>query len=237
MQNYTNKKFLKNIVDSKQKKEIEELEHKKTFVPQAMKNIKEASDDERDTETPSRENQPAKEGNVQSWGARVLQNRFKIGAGAGKASSTENQLAKEGNGQSWRARIQQNRFKIIKIAVCLVYVAVGVGLYIDDNLSNIVCDPVNSTENDTLSLNLPSTCPNLMQHPYWLQCKIDENVTKLANAEKWYVDSSSSIVSNPVDSTENYTSYLYSLVLSIAGIVISYGLDMDIAVPRESFGL
>lgn len=154
-----------------------------------------------------------------------------------EASSPENQSAKEGNGQSWGARIWQNRVKIGAGVACLAYVAANVGLYIAGNSSSVVCDPVNSTENDTLSLNLPSTCPNLMQHPYWLQCKIDENVTKLANAEKWYVDSSSSIVSNPVDSTGNYTLYLHSLVLTIAGIVMSYGLDMDIAVPRESFGL
>ena len=71
----------KNEEIDNQKKEIEELKHKKTFVPQAMKNIKEASDDERDTETPSPENQPAKEGNGQSWGAWVWQNKFKIVAG------------------------------------------------------------------------------------------------------------------------------------------------------------
>ncbi|XCA32917.1 MAG: hypothetical protein ABS808_03795 [Wolbachia endosymbiont of Polyergus mexicanus] len=33
-------------------------------------------------EASSPENQPAKEGNGQSWGAWVWQNRFKIGAGA-----------------------------------------------------------------------------------------------------------------------------------------------------------
>ncbi|UPA55486.1 hypothetical protein MWH06_02385 [Wolbachia pipientis] len=71
----------KNEEIDNQKKEIEELKHKKTLVPQAMKNIKKASDDERDTETPSPENQPAKEGNGQSWGAWAWQNKSKIGAG------------------------------------------------------------------------------------------------------------------------------------------------------------
>jgi len=156
----------KNEEIDNQKKEIEELKHKKTLVPQAMKNIKKASDDERDTETPSPENQPAKEGNGQSWGAWAWQNKSKIG------------------GVAW-----------------LAYVAANVGLDIAGNSSSAVGNPVNSAENDTLSLNLSSTCPNpTMQRPYELQCKLDENVIKLANAEKCYNDtlSLSSTRPNPI---------------------------------------
>ncbi|NEV49356.1 hypothetical protein EUZ93_02440 [Wolbachia pipientis] len=60
---------------------------------------------------------------------------------------------------------------------------------ITGNSSSAVGNSVNSAEDDTLSLDLSSTCPNpTIQRPYGLQCKLDENVIKLANAEKWYSD-------------------------------------------------
>ncbi|WP_353285134.1 hypothetical protein [Wolbachia endosymbiont (group A) of Beris morrisii] len=173
------------------KEEIEKFKHKKTFVPQVIKDIKTACE-----EAVTTVKEACSSGRIFDIAKRRLKDVYDI------IPSTESvrNLVPSLKTVGW-----------IAVGTGATYIAANRGFTGANNSSNAVSNSVNSVRNHTLSSNSSFTCPNpTMQRPYELQCELDEYRKTLADSKKFAKNNFGISEEDEPQWSKNLTNHTYS---------------------------